>query len=283
MPRPRNRNEAKSAVLNIRVTPELKAQLEAHSRMSGSTLSAECERRLLESMQETHRPKPSPETAELLASIERLIGEIELHRGSSWAKGVGAWAAVAEMLRHGPIIEQAPKSIGDEDAKLRHILDQITDVYEECSDIAGRLEVTGATPTYIRSVVVPGAADRADLREHIESLGLPGLSLSRALREIDELEKVDKLYLEHARDLERLLDPIVEAIEQGRNLYPRSSFDTVLGAAITRADAKAREPSVSWTRIAAALTSDIAFGTGKRRSVLSQFPQLLPTLESETE
>lgn len=105
MGRPLARNERKSETINIRVTPSVKARLEAEAKSNGRKLSAECEERLVQAERWDGVDK---ETEELLAGIIGDIRRAQELTGKRWHKDLRTWAMVREALASGEIEQRVP-------------------------------------------------------------------------------------------------------------------------------------------------------------------------------
>lgn len=239
MARPTDRGEAKTAVLNIRVTPTLKAKLEARARMTGNKLSAECEQRLQASMDETEAPKSSEPTRDLLAEIERLVEEIEIATGNPWHTGLGTWAAVAEMLATGPIMARAPSHIGENDSKLAALFKVLDENTAKREEVASELSLLELPPAIQSGIFWPSAdAERIELRDAIDALGLPKGIGQRAVARIDDLEAVDESDRQARAKIDAIIEPFRQAIEDGRQLYAKPQKGVALAVTLGRLDRK---------------------------------------------
>jgi hypothetical protein len=225
--RPTDRGEAKSEVLNIRVTPTLKAKLETEAKLKGSKLSAECEERLQASMEKTDMVS-TPETRGLLDEIEATIAEIERGTGNHWHQGLGTWAAVAEMLAQGPIVAHAPTHITEGDDELRQLFQEQIQVMDERDRIKNSIDlITGEGG--LNWLLGPEAvADQVDAKDYPDGLK------TRIKELIEHWARLDKEYVEQNGRIDALLEPLIEAIEQGRASYPKPPTSFVLAAALNR-------------------------------------------------
>lgn len=241
MARPTDRGDAKTAVLNIRVTPALKAKLATYSKMGGKKLSAECEGRLQRSIEETEAPRSSEQTRNLLDEIERLIEAIEIGTKNKWHKGVGTWAAVAEMLATGPIMARAPSHIGENDAKLAALYKVIVENTEKREEIASELTLLELPPSIQSGIFWPSAdAERINLRDTVAAMKLPKGIGQRAVVKIDELEAVDESDRQARAMIDAIIEPFRQAIEDGRRLYTKPQKGETLAATLGRLDMERR-------------------------------------------
>ena len=227
MARPRDRGEAKSEVLNIRVTPALKAKLETEARLKGSKLSAECEERLQASMDETDRAS-TPETQTLLDEIELTIAEIERGTGNHWHQGLGTWAAVAEMLAQGPIMAHAPTHISEGDDELRKLFQEQMEAMDERDRIQTSIDMIVGNGALHWPLGAQAVADQVDAMDY------PDEPKERIKGLVEKWSLLDEQYHERNGRVDALLEPLVEAIEQGRASYLKPAASFALAAALNR-------------------------------------------------
>lgn len=232
MARPRDRGEVKTATINIRVTPTLKEKLEAHARIAGRKLSAECEERLLQSMTDTEA-RASQDTEELLCEIKRLIGEIEQATGNEWRKGVATWAAVAEMLATGPIMQRVPPYLTESDRRLDQCYRDLLAAKDERDRLKEMIGLLGIVSVQLMPTLDYILPDRNDLREKALDR-LPEHQQENAERLIAKLEELDKRELELVEEINEIVEPYQEAILSGRALYPKPPMGIALSAALRR-------------------------------------------------
>lgn len=232
MARPPDRGERKSEILNIRVTPTLRTKLEFYARKSGRKLAAECEQRLTESVLETES-NATPQTKELLVEIQRLIGEIEAQTETKWHVGAGTWKAVQEMLATGPIMERAPSHIGENDARLNALYAELLENYGRRDDLMRTLETMRlVSKTNALMMTVHG------LRERIDALDA-GQEVKDSLHGVaDELDQVDARQAEIWDEIDEIIKPFREAMEEGRKLYPKPRRGVALGTILNQLDPK---------------------------------------------
>lgn len=234
MVRPVERDEQKSAKLHFRVTPALKAKLEVEARLAGRNLSAECEERLWQSMDETDR-KSSPETQTMLAEIEKLIGVIEAATDQKWHAGVKAWAAVQQMLGAGPIIAHAPPQIAESDSKLKKLIKERTSISTERLVIAKSLKIAGID-TSLAMYFAPPQGGREKLRKQVEELGLPDAIRENAMAAVEALESLDDRERDINERAEKITAPFKRSIEQGRQVYEKPGMGWTLATVLRRLD-----------------------------------------------
>lgn len=240
MARPIDRAEQKSETLHFRVTPALKAKLEAEARLSGKKLSAECEERLWASMEESDA-KASPETEELLAAIRRNIFEIEQATGESWKKDVATWTAVRDMLFWGPINElkitntELLKRLDDSAASRAAIRTE----KQRIIDVLAVLGVTASLAPTRPGIVgllagfQPDTAPRDDVRSAIEGLaGLSAEQKGKALELVDRLAELDSQEQDADEKRAEIVAPIKEQVEKGRATYERPQLPEALRLAL---------------------------------------------------
>lgn len=250
MARPRDRAEVKTATINIRVTPTLKAKLEAHARIAGRKLSAECEERLLESMTDTEA-RASPDTEELLAEIKRLIGVIEEATGDKsighgWRKNVKTWAAVAEMLATGPIMQRIPPNLSESDKLLEQRYADLVAVDQEREHLAAMIALLGIVSVQLVPTLNMIAPNRDDLRSNARDR-LPGHQQENAEALIAKLEESDTRKMQLLEEINEIVEPYRDAIERGRALYDRPRKGLALSAALALIDfPKRQQNALSW-------------------------------------
>lgn len=235
MARPRDRTDVKTATINIRVTPTLKDKLEAHARIAGRKLSAECEERLLQSMADTEA-RASQDTEELLREIKRLIGEIEEATGNEWRKGVATWAAVAEMLATGPIMQRIPPALTESDNRLDQCYRDLLTALEDRSRVAAGIIILDILPAGAMPILNFPSPSRDDLRAAADEK-LEGRQRENAERLISEMEELDRRELELIEEINQIVEPYQEAILNGRALYPKPPKGRALSAALSRINA----------------------------------------------
>lgn len=231
MGRPTDRDERKSEVVNIRVTPTLKRKLEAHARIAGRRLSAECEERLAQSMMETES-NATPETRELLSEIQRLIGDIEAQTETKWHIGLGTWKAVQEMLATGPIMERAPSSIGENDDRLKRLLTELHEGYGRQEEIMKGLELVGLVSK------TNALMNAVALRDRIRAMQAEQSVKDSLCAVADELDQIEERRAEIWGKIDDLIEPFREAMEEGRRRYPKPVRGITLGAIMARLDPK---------------------------------------------
>jgi len=242
MARPRARGEVKTGTINIRVTPSLKAKLEAHAKIAGRTLSAECEERLLHSMIETEA-RASADTEELLTEIKRLIGEIEEVTGTEetnkangrhgWRKGLATWAAVAEMLATGPIMQRVPPELTESDKLLEQRYRDLIAAKEERDRIASMIALMGIVSLQLAPTLGVIMPNRDDLRENVRTR-LPEHLQENAEALIAKLEELDTRETQLMEEIRGIVEPYREAIDRGRKLYDQPKKGLALSAALAR-------------------------------------------------
>jgi hypothetical protein len=251
MARPTDRAEAKSEILNIRVTPTLKAKLEAEAKLSGSKLSAEVERRLVASMEKSDRAS-TPETRQLLDEIEETISQIEAGTGNRWSQGIGTWAAVAEMLARGPIMARAPSHVTERDEELAQVFSELVGGIQRRDMIREMLSVlAGSTAlNWLTGIDAVG--------ERIESSELPDDVKENAAALVAEYRELDRAIDEGFEKVDTILEPIAAAIEDGRSYYVTPPTSFVLRTALKRlADKQQWMPAIGggWQPVSALLPS----------------------------
>lgn len=231
MGRPTDRDEARSQTINIRVTPALKAKLETRAKLAGRRLSSECETRLLQSMDETES-NATEETRKLLARIQQLIGEIELWTGKKWHKSIGTWAAVAEMLAHGPIMERPPEAIQEKEQRLQKPWDELVSLLAEQDAITDRLKFIGVSEASALGGKL--LKERSGLREHIDRLGLNDTIRERAQAEVARLEEIDRRTDILSDSIAEIVELFASDAEEGGKVYERPMASNLLRLVLQR-------------------------------------------------
>jgi hypothetical protein len=103
--KPQGKFKGNYAVLNLRVTPEVRTALERAIEKNGSSLSQEAQRRLDSSFEEDRRArKQRPDLRALTAAITMLTEHIERKTGHRWQDGAfttqALQAGVEFLIRH---------------------------------------------------------------------------------------------------------------------------------------------------------------------------------------
>lgn len=110
MARPKKKDGDKRKAVSFRLDGEAFQHLETAAQSNGHSLGAETERRLAALV------GADEQTVQLLSSIAKEIAEIErTQRKGRWHKALTSWAAVAHMLRTGPIMLTRPEAAGDDE------------------------------------------------------------------------------------------------------------------------------------------------------------------------
>lgn len=247
MARPRDRDEAKTEKLNMRVTPSFKKSLEAVARLSGKKAGPWAEDQLVRILEENEHQRVSqttPETRQLLETIEQHIFEIERATGTPWHQGLGTWAVVREMLNVGPIMAVAPEP-PKAAAELARIEAREAEVKEERSHILDQLAQAGVPA--VSSLALLGVAwlpaattpTRDSERTAVEALAdISSDERAALLRAIDELEQFDVELVDLQQQRVEAVSDMAEAIEKGRATYERPQPSLTVRAAMALADAQ---------------------------------------------
>lgn len=230
MARPSDREATKSEVLNIRVTPDFKVRMQTLVRIKGLTASKWCEIMLMRALIE-EEAGATEETEELLSEIRRLIGEIEAQTEARWHKGVGTWAAVREMLASGPIIQRAPRHLGEQDERFQGVLTKIRENVRKSEELERSLALIFPPSQNALMAFVP-------LRERIEMLEAEQSAKDTWLALADELDRLADEQRGYWVELEEIIQPFHEAVEKGRALYPQEPRGALLAAILKRFDPK---------------------------------------------
>lgn len=226
MTRPRDRHSAKSAFINIRVTPELKAKLEAEASLSGRKLSAECEDRLTRTMGADEAPQSSDATKRLLRDIEAQIQAIEIGTQKSWETDLPTWVAVADMLGEGPINASPPNGVAALDRKFLAVVSDLAGLLVRRHAILSGLSVIG---------LQSGPFDKPDdVSAALDQLSLPNEMRVRADQQLEEIQGIDESERELTSRLDELITPVIEAVEEGRQLYEKMPKAPTLRWAFTK-------------------------------------------------
>lgn len=238
-----HQGEAKTAILNIRVTPSFKARLEATAKNHRRSTSAEAEARLVRSIEQAETRTPATEA--LLDEIEAEIAVIESAKGGQWHKGIGTWAAVREMLKEGPITARAPASLGDHDAALLALHGELADIWRARATIIARLDFAGIKSATLSAMIAPALGGRLELRARIDAELSDDLR-DKALAEIEQLEALDDQERATHEKVHGILRPLEQRAEEGRALYAdRPERGETLRVLLARLDASANP----WLRI----------------------------------
>lgn len=242
--RPRKGNELKSETLAIKTSPALKERLAQEARVNRRSLTEEVETRLTESLERSKAPR-SERTARLLEQIAVNIFEIEAAIGPKdhprgWHENIATWAAVREMLYHGPIVEVAT-SDAFRDAKLDKLNDIAALIREEKGQLVMGLGALGLEANATRLQFTLGdlikgqsaAPNRTDLRITAGALeGLTDHQRTYALAMIDRLEQLDGAEQENDEARAESVEHLREGIEKGRETYSKPPRNPALDHAL---------------------------------------------------
>ena len=106
--KPQGQFKGNFAVLNLRVTPSVRAALERAAKKNDTSLSQEAQRRLDSSFEEDRRlRKRRPDLRALTTAITMVADHIECATGKSWQDD----AFTSEALRHG--IDSSPATLAE--------------------------------------------------------------------------------------------------------------------------------------------------------------------------
>lgn len=242
MARTADREAQKSDKLHFRVTPDLKAKLQLEADRNNRLLSAECEHRLWESMEESDA-RASDDTKRLLHAIKLNIFEIEQATGGSWKSDVATWTAVRDMLFWGPINELkiTNKALLQDLEANSEKRAQITADKQRIIDVLAMLGVTATLAPQRPSILGllsglapqgPGAP-RDDVRHAVEATeGLSDEHRTKALELVDLLADLDAQEQENDEKRAAIIAPIKEKIEEGRATYERPRLPEALNLAL---------------------------------------------------
>jgi hypothetical protein len=177
--RPTERDEAKRAPINMRITPATRSALDAAAAREGRSLAQEIEQRLERSL-ELEKAQGGPATAALVATIVADIAEIERLTGKSWAVDNETYfavrrAVIAAILDRTPdFAENSPEVV----AALQEVLAQekAINVALRITRSGGGLELPGrpvdskAARAFQAEIEASLPAAEAELREAKEAL-----------------------------------------------------------------------------------------------------------------
>lgn len=237
--RPRKGNELKSETLAIKTSPSLKDRLAEEARVNRRSLTEEVETRLTESLNQSDTPR-SERTSRLLEEIARNIFEIESVIGLGWHEDVASWAAVREMLYHGPIVEVAT---GDafRDAKLDRLTELAAAIATEKAQLVMGLRAIGIEADAARRTPTlgdlfngpPVTLNRDRLRATADAMGdLTDHQRNYAAAMIDRLEQLDAEEYANEEARAEAVEHLREGIEKGRATYPRPPRNPALDHAL---------------------------------------------------
>lgn len=241
--RPPKGNELKSETLAIKTAPALKVRISEEARRNGRSLTDEVETRLRESLDRSEAPR-TERTAQLLEQIAKNIFEIESVLGEKgkptrWHENVAAWAAVREMLYHGPVAEVVTAD-AFRDEKLERLESEAAQIQIEKDKRIVSLKTLGihaeAKPQIRSGLFRPleeATANRDDLRHQVAAEGWPGEQFKMLAESvIDELEQLDEAERENEEARAKAVEYLREDIEKGRATYMRPPRNPALDHAL---------------------------------------------------
>lgn len=239
MARPRDRDEAKSEHLNMRVTPTLKAKLDAVARIAGEKTGPWVEEQLVQIIEEQERSAGTTDaTRALLNDLERHIFEIEQATGKQWHKHIGAWAAVQEMLWKGPIVAYAPAMAGLL-AALDELREKRSQIEQKRMATIGALDIVGIKAEPFETMLLPRLTGEPEKnprdieRDKIEKRSdLPEALRESLLAKVAELETLENELQDNAQRRAEVLEPVLEAMNEGRQTYEQPTTPAALAEAL---------------------------------------------------
>lgn len=136
--RPSLPEDQKRQQIGVRVSPELKAELEAVAASNGRSVAQEAELRLLQSFADGF----DPTTTALLRDIGKEIMQVQKATKGRWFKSVKTWGAVAAALERGAFVRAKPDFAADDEA-LADAWDHYVEADTEHSQIIAELDKLG--------------------------------------------------------------------------------------------------------------------------------------------
>lgn len=159
MGRPVLDDDQKRKQIAVRLSPDDRARIQRSAEEHGNSLGAEVERLALAQM-DFLEANDAP-TRALLGAVSSEINEIHKVMGKRWHAVRAGWAAVAEMLRNGPIMELDPDR-PDDDPAVKKAWDRLWEIQVEKDRIARRLREVGVSVSPenpLREVIRRGGLD----------------------------------------------------------------------------------------------------------------------------
>ena len=222
MARPRKSDEAKRHLVSIRLFGGDRAALEASAVVSGRSLGAEIEHRLLAT-------RGLDEVGvNFIARVADQIGVIErLNGGRKWHGHYRVWSGVSEMLRQ-LAVERAPDDdpgqdqyVADAWAKLFELEEERRSALRDLRDIGIELpeRPLAATKGSLGAMLAEAIeGNRATARRALTSAPQSD-ERTRALSLLDRVEALDAAITSARADWTEQMRGYVEAEADGRQLY----------------------------------------------------------------
>ncbi|GAA4642439.1 hypothetical protein GCM10023115_05730 [Pontixanthobacter gangjinensis] len=211
--RPKLKAEEKRKLVSARYAPSVVAKLRACAEVSGRSVPAEIEARILATIDLDDKG------LELAASISSEMESLRRrNKGKRWHADITTWAATAEMLALGPIQDFKPSHDVDEEcqeeawaplAKIREeqgvYISQLAEfgiAVARAREIRGLLKLNSRNREYARITAI----EEDDLRE-------------QALKAHEELCQLDDAYDTALAAFRLTMQPYWDAEEVGRKIY----------------------------------------------------------------
>ena len=224
--RPLEGNEPKNAPIAVRTTATLKTTLQEAAQREGRSITQEIERRLARSIEDDALFGDDAQ-AELLRKIVADIREMERLTKKRWHKDYTTWAAVAEAIANGAIMDMRP--LHETDTELQdEAWDAVWEIIEAKRPLVSQLRAFGIAARIDAANINPGERVNALLgktphrmSEHIAITKLEADEDTKA-KLYDLLEQIvalDDKEVEARTAFKEVLRPYHDAEAKGRSLY----------------------------------------------------------------
>lgn len=234
MVRPALADEQKRKQVAVRLSPRDRERIGKLAEANGNSLGAEVEQLALDQLE--YLEGLDAKTRALLEAIAGEITAIKKVTGKDWHKNRAAWAAVAEMLRNGPIAELDPDKPSDDEivadawealAKIETRKKQIAETLRDLGVTVspdhptkrqprrqGLLGMLGQVHALSQQPITIRTTERAAINALPE-----GPAKEEALRLFSEMEALDHEEATASTAYSEALAPYWEAVADGRSVY----------------------------------------------------------------
>lgn len=227
-------DEQKRKQVAVRLSPRDRERIGKIAEANGNSLGAEVEQLALDQLE--YLEGQDAQTRALLEAIADEIAAIKKATGKNWHKDRASWAAVAEMLRNGPIAELDPDKPSDDEV-VAGAWEALSKIETRKKQIAETLRDLGVTvspdhPTkrqprrqgllgmlgQVNALPLAPITIRTTERAAINALP-EGPAKEEALRLFGEMEALDHEEAEASAKHTEAMAPYWEAVANGRTVY----------------------------------------------------------------